>query len=197
MLCVGLQLAYSVKPVLAQTDAQPAAVIETLASSRMRHFDPCHNKQDKDQHLATTAGQALGQLTQTLLNTPQRDGSKLQAALTPSVTALSGAAQQAVSNWGDALRQHLQKQMAPPARPWEAAAPSAAAPATPSVVGLDGQPVQGEVLNQNKTSNFQNHECSCSSSGCLVFDLPQDARNLQALHTAQHHHSSRGGSVPA
>ncbi|WIA39630.1 hypothetical protein OEZ86_005709 [Tetradesmus obliquus] len=96
---------------------------------------------DKDQHLATTAGQALGQLTQTLLNTPQRDGSKLQAALTPSVTALSGAAQQAVSKWGDALRQHLRKQISPPAP-----APSAAAPATPSVVSLDGQPVQGEAV---------------------------------------------------
>jgi hypothetical protein len=90
--------------------------------------------------LATTAGQALGRITQTLLNTPQRDGKELQAALAPSVSALSGAAQQAATKLGDALQQYLQKQASPPAHPWEEATPAAAMPA---VVAMDGQPVPG------------------------------------------------------
>jgi uncharacterized protein YicC (UPF0701 family) len=100
--------------------------------------------QGKQQTLAATAGQALGRITQTLLNTPQRDGKELQAALAPSVSALSGAAQQAATKWGDALRQHLQKQAAPSAHPWEEATP-APATATPTVVGMDAQPVPGNL----------------------------------------------------
>jgi uncharacterized protein YicC (UPF0701 family) len=101
-----------------------------------------HTLQEKEQHAATTAGEALGKLTQTLLNAPQRDGSQLQAALEPSVNALSGAAEQAKTKLGDALRQILKKQSSPPAQTREAAAPAAA---TPSVIGVDGQPIQGKV----------------------------------------------------
>jgi hypothetical protein len=96
--------------------------------------------QEQEQTLATTAGQTLGRITQTLLNTPQRDGKELQAALAPSVSALSGAARQAMTKWGDALQQYLQKQAAPPTHPWEEAASTAAMPA---VVAMDGQPVPG------------------------------------------------------
>ncbi|KAF6258447.1 hypothetical protein COO60DRAFT_1626432 [Scenedesmus sp. NREL 46B-D3] len=137
--------------------------------------------QGKELDLASTAGQALGQFTQSLLNAPKREGSQLQAALSPSITALSDVGQQAMTKWGDAFRQYLQQQASPPALPWEVPAPASSAP---SVIGIDGQPVPGVTTTTVPALTVPTSALPALTNGVVSIIDPSDPTYEQYAQTA-------------